>query len=60
MLIDNSKHIQFQPLTPKEIVRISEVEVVTSDLYMNTDGKRTTAKDGVLDGRMVGWAVAGV
>ena len=49
-----SKHIQFQPLTPKDIVRIAEVEVSTSDLYQNhEDGRRTTAPEGPLDGRMV-------
>ncbi|RXK37437.1 DNA-directed RNA polymerase III subunit RPC1 [Tremella mesenterica] len=47
------KHIQFQPFTPKDIVRISEVEVSVADLYVNNeDGSRTTAKDGPLDGRM--------
>ncbi|RSH95176.1 hypothetical protein EHS25_000262 [Saitozyma podzolica] len=47
------KHIQFQPFTPKDIVRISEVEVTTADLYRTSeDGIRTTAPDGPLDGRM--------
>ena len=50
-----SKHIQFQPLQPADIVKISEVEVVHQELYTNHDnGLRTTAKDGPLDGRMVG------
>jgi DNA-directed RNA polymerase III subunit RPC1 len=35
-------------------VRISEVEVSVGDLYKNLeDGRRVTAKDGPLDGRMV-------
>ncbi|ORX39191.1 putative DNA-directed RNA polymerase iii largest subunit [Kockovaella imperatae] len=47
------KHIQFQPFTPKDIVRISEVEVTSNELYTNhEDGTRTTAKDGPLDARM--------
>ena len=55
----NSKHIQFQPFTPKDIVRISEVEVTSNDLYTNhEDGSRTTAKDGPLDARMVSIEVA--
>ena len=49
------KHIQFQPFTPKDIVRISEVEVNATDLYKNHEnGSRTTAPNGPLDGRMVG------
>ena len=49
-----SKHIQFQPFTPKDIVRISEVEVNATELYKNHDnGLRTTAIGGALDGRMV-------
>ncbi|WVF65454.1 hypothetical protein IAT40_000182 [Kwoniella sp. CBS 6097] len=47
------KHIQFQPFTPKDIVRISEVQVSNPDLYKNhEDGSRTTAPEGPLDGRM--------
>ncbi|KAK8843986.1 hypothetical protein IAR55_006779 [Kwoniella newhampshirensis] len=47
------KHIQFQPFTPKDIVRISEVQVSVPELYKNhEDGSRTTAPDGPLDGRM--------
>jgi hypothetical protein len=49
-----SKHIQFQPLTPKQIVRISEVEVATAELYQHNDnGPRTTVTNGPLDARMV-------
>lgn len=52
--MNHRKHIQFQPFTPKDIVRISEVEVSVGDLYTNhEDGSRTTAKEGPLDGRMV-------
>lgn len=48
------KHIQFQPLQPADIVKISEVEVVHQELYTNhDDGRRTTARDGPLDARMV-------
>ncbi|WVR08988.1 hypothetical protein IAU60_006048 [Kwoniella sp. DSM 27419] len=47
------KHIQFQPFTPKDIVRISEVQVSIPELYKNhEDGSRTTAPEGPLDGRM--------
>lgn len=50
----NRKHIQFQPFTPKDIVRISEVEVSNPDLYTTTENNvRTTATEGPLDGRMV-------
>lgn len=53
-----SKHIQFQPFTPKDIVRISEVEVSSPELYKNHDnGTRTTCRDGVLDARMVRLAI---
>lgn len=48
-----SKHIQFSPFTPKDIVRISEVEVSLPDLYkIHENGDRTTAPNGPLDGRM--------
>ena len=48
------KHIQFQPFTPKDIVRISEVEISATELYKNHEnGIRTTAEGGALDGRMV-------
>lgn len=48
------KHIQFQPFTPKDIVRISEVQVSIAELYQNNeDGTRTTALQGPLDARMV-------
>lgn len=48
------KHIQFQPFTPKDIVRISEVQVSIAELYQNNeDGSRTTALQGPLDARMV-------
>lgn len=48
------KHIQFQPFTPKDIVRISEVEISATELYKNHEnGVRTTAEGGALDGRMV-------
>lgn len=47
------KHIQFQPFTPKDIVRISECEVSIPDLYtIHDDGLRSTAKGGPLDGRL--------
>ncbi|OXG15683.1 DNA-directed RNA polymerase III subunit RPC1 [Cryptococcus neoformans Tu401-1] len=47
------KHIQFQPFTPKDIVRISEVQVSIAELYQNNeDGSRTTALQGPLDARM--------
>ncbi|KAK4688347.1 DNA-directed RNA polymerase III subunit RPC1, partial [Tremellales sp. Uapishka_1] len=47
------KHIQFQPLAPKDIVRISELEVTTSELYTNhEDGRRTPAVGSVIDPRM--------
>ncbi|OWZ61150.1 hypothetical protein AYX15_06635 [Cryptococcus neoformans] len=47
------KYIQFQPFTPKDIVRISEVQVSIAELYQNNeDGSRTTALQGPLDARM--------
>nr|XP_019049688.1 DNA-directed RNA polymerase III subunit RPC1 [Kwoniella bestiolae CBS 10118]OCF28618.1 DNA-directed RNA polymerase III subunit RPC1 [Kwoniella bestiolae CBS 10118] len=47
------KHIQFQPFTPKDIVRISEVQVNHQDLYqLHEDGSKTTSAHGPLDGRM--------
>ncbi|KAL1407575.1 DNA-directed RNA polymerase III subunit C1 (rpo31) [Vanrija albida] len=47
------KHIQFQPFAPKDIVRVSEVEVTIPELYKNhEDGSRTTAPGGPLDARM--------
>ncbi|TYJ54876.1 hypothetical protein B9479_004468 [Cryptococcus floricola] len=47
------KHIQFQPLIPKDIVRISEVQVSVAELYQNNeDGTRVTATQGPLDPRM--------
>jgi len=49
-----SKHIQFQPFTPKDIVRISEVEVSTPELYENKENAASTTKPGgPLDGKMV-------
>lgn len=48
------KQIQFQPFAPKDIVRVSEVEVTIPELYKNhEDGSRTTAPGGPLDARMV-------
>ncbi|BEI84854.1 hypothetical protein CcaverHIS002_0502550 [Cutaneotrichosporon cavernicola] len=47
------KQIQFQPFAPKDIVRVSEVEVTIPELYKNhEDGSRTTAPGGPLDARM--------
>ncbi|KAL7421304.1 DNA-directed RNA polymerase III subunit C1 (rpo31) [Cryptotrichosporon argae] len=47
------KHIQFQPFAPKDIVRISAVEVSVPELYKNhADGRRTTATYGPLDSRL--------
>ncbi|ORY33097.1 putative DNA-directed RNA polymerase III largest subunit [Naematelia encephala] len=47
------KHIQFQPLTPKDIVRISEVEVSETELYrISENGVRSTAPHGVLDNHL--------
>ena len=52
--LNDRKHIQFQPFTPKDIVRISEVEVSATELYKNHEnGIRTAAEGGALDGRMV-------
>lgn len=49
------KHIQFQPFTPKDIVRVSEVEVTMADMYSNkpaVNNIRETVAHGPLDGRM--------
>ncbi|WVN88031.1 uncharacterized protein L203_103230 [Cryptococcus depauperatus CBS 7841] len=47
------KHIQFQPFTPKDIVKISEVRVAVPELYQNNeDGSRTVASHGPIDARM--------
>ncbi|RSH83323.1 uncharacterized protein EHS24_007001 [Apiotrichum porosum] len=47
------KHIAFQPFAPKDIVRVSEVEVTIPELYKNhEDGSRTTAPHGPLDARL--------
>ncbi len=41
-------------MAPKDIVRISEVEVTVPDLYTNhEDGSRTPAIGGALDPRLV-------
>lgn len=49
------KELQFQPMTPQQMVQISECATTTSDLYTFVgDGTKVPAKGGALDPRLVG------
>jgi hypothetical protein len=50
-----SKSLQFSPLSPQEIVNLSEFESIFRELYqIGPDGVKAPQKDGVLDARLVG------
>ncbi len=53
----HSKSLQFSPLSPQEIVNLSEFESTLRELYhIDERGQKTVQKNGVLDGRLVGGA----